>query len=312
MSRSHNDQLLITGLEPMSLQNLFASLQSEKHAPKIVAQTHTAFVVATPFFFHVIRLARQLSESIAGDFARRHPLDETAVTQFLSALTLLHSIRCLVFDQGNSATAPADPLFHGSPQTRSKQVNVRSCALMMVFSYTSLVLALHRELARRAATPPAASAPMAMGQWAAERIDLLRRQVCEMARFAVEEVARVLPGLPSLPHLTHIYHPALIASAQFCLEDAVPERAGIIEAIVDALKLVGYSWTLPPGLVERLEACVGTPRAEPAAFVEDSMLMDMFPSPLDSNWMEIFMMPFGGERHGQHERVITSDGTQTQ
>ncbi|KAJ7493654.1 hypothetical protein FB451DRAFT_1360426 [Mycena latifolia] len=309
---SHNDQLLITGLEPMSLQNLLSSLQSEKEAPKIVEQRNTAFAVATPFFFHVIRLARQLSESIVGDFARRHPLDETAVTQFLSALTLLHSIRCLVFDQGDPATAPADPLFYGSLRTRSKQVNVRSCALMMVFSYTTLVLALHRELARRAAMPPAASAPMAMGQWAAGRIDLLRRQVCEMARFAVEEVARTLPDLPSLPHLTHIYHRALVGAAEFCLEDAVPERVGVIEAIVDALKLVGYAWTLPPGLVERLEACVGTPRAEPPAFVEDPMLMDMFPSPLDSNWMEMFMMPFGGEGQGQHERAVAPDGTQTQ
>ncbi|KAJ7493656.1 hypothetical protein FB451DRAFT_447261 [Mycena latifolia] len=306
---SHNDQLLITGFEPVSLENLFASLQSGKQAPK---QQHPAFTATSPFVFHVTLLARQLYETITGDFARRHPLDETAVTQFLSALTLLHSIRCLVFDQGDPATAPVDPLFHGSPHTLTKQVNIHSCALTMVFSYTTLVLALHRELARRASLTPTTSTPIAMGQWAAQRIDLLRRQVCEMARFAVEEVARTLPGLPSLPLFTHIYHSALVATAQFCLEDVVPERVGVIEAIVDALKLVGYSWTLPPGLVERLEACVGTPRAEPPAFVEDSMLMDMFPSSLDSSWMEMFMMPLGGEGQVQHEPAIALDGTQTQ
>ncbi|KAJ7500013.1 hypothetical protein FB451DRAFT_1358990 [Mycena latifolia] len=301
---SHNDQLLITGIETMSLQNLLDSMQKTMRAPKLAAEMPMAMIAMRPFPFHIIRLGRQLSETITGDFARRRPLDETAVAEFLGALGLLHSICTLVFDAGEPTTGPADvdaaPFFLGSPHTRSMQANVRSCALIMTCSDTTLVLALYRELARRAGVPPAA-ADGAAGRWAAEHACLLHRQVREMAGHAVATLARALPRLPSLPHLTHIYRPALVAAAQFCLAEAVPGRAGVIEAIADALKLVGYAWTLPPGLVERLEACIGTPRPPPLAFVEDAMLMDMFPAP---NGMEMFMVPFGGEG-------IAPNGTQT-
>lgn len=85
--------------------------------------------------------------------------------------------------------------------------------------------------------------------------------------------------------------------------------------ISGALKLVGYSWTLPAGLVERLDACVDAQHAfgdtqqqqAYADFGDDAMLMDMFPTPLDSNfmgtdgnwpWMAMFTMPTGTV-HGQ-------------
>ncbi|KAJ7500012.1 hypothetical protein FB451DRAFT_1549465 [Mycena latifolia] len=293
---SHNDQLLISGVETTSLQNLLESMRKTIRAPKLAAEVPMAFVVMHPLLFHIIRLGRQLSETITGDFARRHPLDETAVAEFLGALDLLHSIRSLAFDAGELATGAADaaPVFLGLPHTRSMQANVRSSALVMTLSDTTLVLALYRELARRAGVSPAA-ADGAVGRWTAERAGLLHRQVREMAGHAVAELARALPRLPSLPHLTHVLRPALVAAAQFCLAEAVPERAGVIEAIADALKLVGYAWTLPPGLVERLEACIGTPRPAPLAFVDDAMLMDMFPTP---NGMETFMVAFGGEGIG--------------
>ncbi|KAJ6570842.1 hypothetical protein DFH09DRAFT_1312881 [Mycena vulgaris] len=200
-----------------------------------------------------------LSETITGDFARRHPLNEAAVSEMLSALTLLHLIRCLVFDQTEPDTTPADPMFLGSPFTRGTDVNLRTCTHILIFSRATLVLALHRELARRATEPPAAGAPM--GHWAAERLELLRRHAREMAHFTAEEVAATLRFIPSLPHLTQLDRGALVAWAQFCLGEAALERVSVIEAISEALKLVGYSWMLPPGLMERLEAYVNTHRA---------------------------------------------------
>ncbi|KAJ7123584.1 hypothetical protein C8R44DRAFT_852464 [Mycena epipterygia] len=375
---SHNDQLLIAGSAPLSLQDLFAGVQAtlqaskEPDLPNGTLQipdpyAHIVFRIMRPFGFHVTCLARQLSETIAGDFARRQPLDEPAVNSFLSGVTLLRSIRASILDETeaepNTNTAPvppdASPLFHRSPQTdaRGTDVNKRSCAM--------LVLALHRELMRRASLALAAStsaasssaasssssskgAQVQMGtgaQWASERLDVLRRQTRELAGFELADVARALRVLPSLPHLTHLGHGALVACAQFCLDEAdevggvpiTPEQALVMDAISDALKLVGYSWTLPAGLVERLDACLAARRAFDDAqqqqqqqggnayeqqqqayadFGDDALFMDMdmFPTPLDGNfpdmamaadgggwpWMGMFMAPMGmGSVHGQ-------------
>ncbi|KAJ7769576.1 hypothetical protein DFH07DRAFT_938206 [Mycena maculata] len=295
---SHNDQLLITGVEPLSLQSLFVSVQTTLQGPNTSPQKHVLFTILHPFLFHVTRLARQLSETITGDFARRHPLDETSATEFLSALTILHSIRSLVFDQSDLDSYPADPLFQ-SRHTRGAHVDLRTCAHMMTFASAKLVFALHSELSRRAALPMVASGRGVLtSQWAAERLDLLRRQAREMAGFAVEEVARAVRFLASLPHLTHLERGGLIASAQFCLDEGdaaggvAPERAVAIEAISDALKLIGYSWELPQGLVERLDAYVDTHRGASPSFGDDSMFLNMFPPPMD-NWMSMFTVPYG-------------------
>ncbi|KAJ7153049.1 hypothetical protein C8R43DRAFT_1187697 [Mycena crocata] len=291
--RSHNDQLLITGVEPLTLHNLFASVQTILQSPKKPHQQHMVFTIMRPFAFHVTRLARQLSETITGDFARRHPLNETAVNEFLSSLTLLHSIHSFVLDPEELEKYPAaDPLFYLSPQMRSNHINLRACAHILTLGRATLVLALHRELSRRASL----AATGTPDPWAAERLDLLSLQTREMAGFALEEVARGLQFLSSLPHITHLQRGGLIAWGQFCLEEAdvvggaTPERAAVIETISDALKLVGYSWALPTGLVERLDAYVGTDHASAPSFADDSLLLDMFPAPLGRHsWM--FIVP---------------------
>ncbi|KAJ7123587.1 hypothetical protein C8R44DRAFT_875776 [Mycena epipterygia] len=384
---SHNDQLLIAGSAPLSLQDVFAGVQATLQASKepdppnetlILQIPHShipvVFKIMRPFEFHVTRLARQLSETIAGgaypffakaiskyivdpacaDFARRQPLDEPAVNSFLSGVTLLRSIRASILNEAesepepNTNTAPAptppdaSPLFHRSPQAdaRGTDVNKRVCAYIMTFSCATLVLALHRELTRRASVALAAStssaaavasasskgaAPAHMGtgaQGASERLDVLRRQTRELAGFALADVARALRVLPSLPHLTHVECGALMACAQFCLDEAdeaggvpiTPEQALVMDAISDALKLVGYSWTLPAGLVERLDACVAAQRAfgdtqrqqqqggnayeqqqTYSDFGDDAMFMDMFPTPLDGNSTDMAMAADGGE-----------------
>ncbi|KAJ7123595.1 hypothetical protein C8R44DRAFT_852470 [Mycena epipterygia] len=350
---SHNDQLLIAGSAPLSLQDLFAGVQAKLQASKDPdppneilqipdPQIPIVFKITLPFEFHVTRLARQLSETIAGDFARRQPLDEPAVNSFLSGVTLLRSIRASILDEAepepepNTNTAPvppdASPFFHRSPQAeaRGTDVNKRVCA--------TLVLALHRELTRRdsvarAASTSAAASSAQLGkgaaqahmgtgaQWASERLDVLRRQTRELAGFALADVARALRILPSLPHLTHLQCGVLVVCAQFCLDEAdeakaggvpiTPEQALVMDAISDALKLVGYSWTLPAGLVERLDARLAAQRAFGdtqqqqgadayeqqqvyANFGDNALSMDMIPTPLDGNFMDTAMAADGG------------------
>ncbi|KAF7372478.1 Zn(2)-C6 fungal-type transcriptional factor [Mycena venus] len=57
---SHHDQLLITGRDPLSLQNLFVSLQSAMQERK--EQPLIPFTAMRSYFFHVTRLARDLYE----------------------------------------------------------------------------------------------------------------------------------------------------------------------------------------------------------------------------------------------------------
>ncbi|KAF7343905.1 Zn(2)-C6 fungal-type transcriptional factor [Mycena venus] len=271
--------------------------------------------VSSPDLFHVTRLARDLYEKITGDFARRHPLDEGSITEFISSLDHLHSIRSLIFDREDE-NYPGDSLFNPSAQRRDVHLNLRSCAYIMTFSRATLVLGLHRELVRRAAISSSSSPAIGLAaadHWAAERLVLLRRQVSEMADLALGEIARGLRTMPSLPHIAHLHRDNVVAWAEFCLDEAdaagsvSPERAAIIETISEALKLVGYSWLLPPGLVERLDAYVDTHRPSgslPPVFSEDSMFLDMFPAPLDNNWVSMFTVPPGNEAFSAQGRYL--------
>ncbi|KAF7343909.1 Zn(2)-C6 fungal-type transcriptional factor [Mycena venus] len=262
---SHHDQLLITGRDPLSLQNLLVSLQSAMRERK--EQPLIPFTAIRPYLFHVTRLARDLYENITGDFARRHPLDEGSIAEFISSLNHLHSIRSLIFDREDE-NYRVDSLFCPSAQKRGLQLNLQSCAYIMIFSRAALVLGLHRELVHRAAISSSSPAigPATVDRWAAERLALLRRQVSEMVDLALGEIARALRTMPSLPHLAHIHHGNVVAWAEFCLDEADAagsvslERAAIIETISEALKLIGYSWPLPSELVERLDRYVDTHR----------------------------------------------------
>ncbi|KAJ6450756.1 hypothetical protein C8R45DRAFT_1083833 [Mycena sanguinolenta] len=313
---SHHDQLLLTGKDVVSLENLFGSIQSMMRVRK--EQPLIPFTAMRPYMFHVTRLARELYETITGDFARRHPLDEGAITEFIVSLNQLHSIRSLAFDQeeqvcpGDSLVGPADHRRQGV------HLNFHSCAYIMAFSRATLVLALHRELVRRLVlSPPLPITAPPAEHWRAERLALLRRQVGEMADSTVDDIARSLRFLPSLPHIAHTNRGAVLGWAEFCLEEAdaqrrvTPERAATIEIISEALKLIGYSWPLPTRLIERLDAYVAMHRSSSAnplsfssfsTFSEDSMFVDMFSTPLDNNWM--FTAPSTTGNESENEVVF--------
>ncbi|KAF8214414.1 hypothetical protein K438DRAFT_1955467 [Mycena galopus ATCC 62051] len=298
---SHHDQLLITGRDPLAeILTIQSMVQARKEQPLV------PLTVMRPYFFHVTRLARELYETITGDFARRHPLDERAITDFIASLNHLHAIRALIFDH-DEEIHPSDILFCPTPAQRSLRLNLRSCAYIMTLSRAVLVLALHRELVRRAALaiPQSASAlgnGVTAVDWAAERLALLRRQVQETANITMTDVARALRFMPSLPHLQR---GNVIAWAEFCLEAAeaagtvLPEGAATIKSFSEALKLMGYSWPLPTGLVERLDVCVAPHHPSPPpplSFSEDSMFVDMFPALLD---MSVFTASFDGDAFPQ-------------
>ncbi|KAK7022130.1 Zn(2)-C6 fungal-type transcriptional factor [Favolaschia claudopus] len=314
---SSHDQLLIMGPEPLSLQNLFASIQSVVQKRK--EQPLIPFTVLRPCDYSSSSELDRVTQNLFADYARRHPLDESCIMDFISALNHLNAICSLIFNHEDE-TYPSDSL-HCPPAATDSRLNLRSCAYIMTLSRTTLVLALHRELVRRARALPSASIPSSFAtytspaqvvqaqaqadQWAAERIALLARQVHAMADLAVTEVASALRTMPSLPHMAHSHRGVVVEWAEFCISEAEangsvsPERSATMQTLSEALKLIGYSWPLPSGLVERLDGFLQTQRLRQnpsnsipvQSLVEESMFLDMFPAPLDNNWTSVFTLP---------------------
>ncbi|KAJ7432384.1 hypothetical protein B0H11DRAFT_2209656 [Mycena galericulata] len=167
---TRNDQLLMTSAEPPSLTQLIESFQTTLQQTADTRLPHIAFRIILPFAYHVAHLARELSETITGDYARRSALSDSAVTRFLASLTTLQAFRALVFTQlGPDLELQPDPPEQradgskSSPsdaRTHNVNVNVRACAAAMALGDTALVLALYQEMEYRAAPPAPPLAPI--------------------------------------------------------------------------------------------------------------------------------------------------------
>lgn len=153
------------------------------------------------------------------------------MTDILARIKFLQKIQQLLFGQYEPELQPdISPnryfFFMPSQPHAPQGVNVRACAHAM-HVWTTLVLALHRALARRAAE---LNAP--------QQDQLLAQEVRALAWVAVAELARTLSYIPSLGHLTHLHYTSLHLWAEFCLDEA------------DALGGV------PPGCTDIFETCV--------------------------------------------------------
>ncbi|KAJ7505374.1 hypothetical protein B0H11DRAFT_418311 [Mycena galericulata] len=285
---THNDQLLITGSEPPSLEQLLTSLQV-MHQTSKKPFGGLAFTAVRPVLFHVTGLARDLHDKITGDYARRHPIAEVAVVRFLASLSILQSIVTMVFSEilgidGGVSPFRAFPTLE-PPVRHGEHDTLRACGYAIAIGYMSLVLALHREMERRAT----AGAGAVQDPWAQERSGVLRRQAYELASATVADVARTLRLLPSLPHLAHIAWSNLQGWAEFVLAEAdtagtiPPARVQVFEVLVAALKLTGYSWDIPhlSVLIDRMEGYVAQHRNP--SFADNSAIAHVFP--LDDSWM---------------------------
>ncbi|KAJ7655805.1 hypothetical protein DFH06DRAFT_1200944 [Mycena polygramma] len=290
---THNDQLLICGPEPPSLESLLASLESSPHNSSLTS----LWTSMKPYLFHVTSLARQLSETIAGDYARVTPLSEGAVIKFLSSLSLMHSILSILLEQVDAAITSATD--NHSPfilEDTNVDVVARASAYAAVFGFTGLVLPFYRELEYRENNDQPGQSERTR-----ERLRLLRVQAHEMAVLGARELVRSLRYLPRI-HYTPAHWTTISDWADFCAEEAEsraalsPESARDLETILNELKLLGYSLDVvstPRGitLIERLEAHVNRTLLAPAppppcGYLDPTLLTDMF-LPLDAGWMDV-------------------------
>ncbi|KAJ6472669.1 hypothetical protein C8R47DRAFT_1145803 [Mycena vitilis] len=290
---THNDQLLICGPEPPSLEGLLASLESLPQNSSL----NSLWTSMKPYLFHVTSLARQLSETIAGDYARVSSLSEGAVIKFLSSLSLMHSILSILLEQVDAAITSATD--NHSPfilEDTNVDVVARASAYAAVFGFTGLVLPFYRELEYRENNDQPGQSERTR-----ERLRLLRVQAHEMAVLGARELVRSLRYLPRI-HYTPVHWATISDWADFCAEEAEshaalsPENARDLETILNELKLLGYSLDVvstPRGtaLIERLEAHVNRAHSAPAPpppceFLDPALLTNMF-LPLDVAWMDV-------------------------
>ncbi|KAJ7044064.1 hypothetical protein C8F04DRAFT_1071477 [Mycena alexandri] len=251
---THLDQLLANGSESPPLEEFLQSLQAMRQTPKNSADL--VFSSVRHYMFHVTRLARDLQENIAGDYARRRPFALGAVMKFLSSLSILQSILTLVLDQ-LELCPDAELLFldHQKPSSYHEENSLRACGFAVTAGFAGLVLALRSEIKYRTTT----EAHTVDDRWLQERTDVLRRQVHELASFTVGMVVRAMRLLPSLPHLAHLGWIGVQDWAEFCLTEPTgavdPE---VFKTLIAALKLSGYSWNMPRSseLIEQMEACL--------------------------------------------------------
>ncbi|KAJ7512851.1 hypothetical protein B0H11DRAFT_2182185 [Mycena galericulata] len=292
------DQLLITGEEPPSLESILQFLRPMVQTSKKAA-AQMVFSAIRPILFHVTRLSRELSLKITGDHARRLPVSEASVINFISALAILQSIASLCFTQVDFQVDPSPFILSGirPVHLRSIDEHVRSCASAISMGFTGLVLALHHEMEYRAT---ADTCDGTHSQWELGRTALLRQQAHAMASAAVEDVGRTLKLMPWPPHIMHVGWSGIHGWALFCLNEAdaigrIPQgRVVAFECILDTLKALAYSriHAQSSALIDRMEAHV-TAYKDTDAFLNGASALSDMSFPLDNTWMGLLSMDMG-------------------
>ncbi|KAJ7627965.1 hypothetical protein DFH06DRAFT_1304363 [Mycena polygramma] len=240
-----HDQIMLAGPEPPPLDALLASVESSKKPGLQVV-----WPSMNPFAFHVACLARQLSETINGDFARLRPLSESAALKFLNSLTLLHAFASFLLARISAAIGTSNATATSRPfDDASADGIARMCAYGLAVSFAALALPFYRELNLSLSCPspslfhpdPARPEPEPR---VAERLRAVRRQARELALEAVRELARALRWLPRvhwMPKNWHVVGPL----AEFCVEEGEGADGEVsredFQTIAHELKLLGYA-----------------------------------------------------------------------
>ncbi|KAJ7032818.1 hypothetical protein C8F04DRAFT_1396462 [Mycena alexandri] len=230
-----NDQLLLCGPEAQSLTMIIVSLKKFPQIPNL----SLLWSLLKSYLSHVITLSRQLSDTIAGDYARTNPLSESAIISFISSLVQMHTALTLILDH---VDASIDPLSNNNSPLVLDNV-ARTCAYGSIFGFIGLVLPFYRELQYRETCDAEV-----LGYHTRNRLLLLCAQAHELAVLGVRELARCLRYLPKV-HYMPVHWSTIFTWAEFCAEEAEsvsaaglsPECARDIEIIVNELKLLGYS-----------------------------------------------------------------------
>ncbi|KAJ3763282.1 hypothetical protein EV360DRAFT_66431 [Lentinula raphanica] len=256
-----NDEYLLCGEDPTTLEQILSVL-----SPDSVVAT-PIFNVMRPMCFHLIHLARDISETLAGAYARRHPLNETKITHHLRILDLVHSAISCGLGQMQRLRSTADEEFFQK---------MRYCAYPLMHGWSSLVLLVFEELKGRRGHIRLTEVDLAMGT---SSLDSLYSQARLMTSQAALELAESLQEVPGLSRLTHMNYGDLKRWPKFLLEDATDlnaaQRVWALERFRDGLSLAGFSWVDRSGTVEAIDAYLASCRMDEIVAGSSSLLLSL-------------------------------------
>ncbi|KAJ3868217.1 hypothetical protein EV359DRAFT_60860 [Lentinula novae-zelandiae] len=230
---TYNDELLLCGEDRTSLEQILNVLSVDS----VVATP--IYAVLRPMCIHVIHLAREISETLTGAFARRHSINEIKLCDQLKTLDLLHS-----------AVASGVGQMHRLRDTVDEDTyqKMRFCAYPLIHAWGSLVLLVFNELKRRRELIRLTEVdPVTGSSRPSSRFDSLYLRVRSMSSIAVLEVAESLEEVPTLTRLTHMNFDDLKKWSWFLLGDvdmndlSTAQRTWALERFRDGLSLAGFS-----------------------------------------------------------------------
>nr|GAT48560.1 predicted protein [Mycena chlorophos] len=260
-----NDQLLLAGPEPPPLDAQLSSLQ------KAAQNLSVIWTSTRPFMYHVVTLARQLSETITGDYPRLERLSEAAVLNFINALTLMQSIVLILLEKIDAALISAGPgVGMGVPppptvlDNTSVDGTARAAGHALTFGLAGLVLPLYHELRHRDTTDTASSSLndahnntrlnlslTFSHERTRSRFRLMHAQVHEMAvhEMAVSTARVFVRGLAYLPrvHYAPMHWASVCTWAEFCVaeaevkEEVAEDEMNDLYTLCHELRLLAYS-----------------------------------------------------------------------
>ncbi|KAJ7138645.1 hypothetical protein C8R46DRAFT_1201161 [Mycena filopes] len=265
---SPQDQMLLCGAEQPSMDSLLASIQSD------LSPVGVPWASMTPYTFHVTTLARQLYDTVIGDYARANPVAEPDVERLLRAFTTMHAVLTLTLARIDAVLADSH-----EPDGAGEML-ARAYGYGNVFGFSGLVLPFYSALRERRSAPStntkntfAASAAESWG-YATEH----ERRAHELALQGLHLLARGMRYLAPI-HYSPVHWATIRAYAEFGVEEADGAGAGAgaggvvgledardLATLADEIKLLGYSLEIvstPPvcALLERLEGHVNPSRA---------------------------------------------------
>ncbi|GAA6015813.1 hypothetical protein JCM10207_008805 [Rhodosporidiobolus poonsookiae] len=206
MNLTRADELLFVGGEPPEMPAYIKGLQHTLERPV----DRTLWPDLKPYCLLFLKTARELTTNLLGAHVRRLPLDEHAVLQSLSALHDLHAaadglsqIVLRLLDQYQPMAVNFFPAaIAGSGKIRMNRAgSLGAMRCLAIFTWTSLVLPLYREMRRRSQLNHqhrslSFDSTSASQRLSAERVETYVRQARELCFLAVEPLAECLVTAP--------------------------------------------------------------------------------------------------------------------
>ncbi|ORY90311.1 hypothetical protein BCR35DRAFT_323738 [Leucosporidium creatinivorum] len=269
---STSDQMMLHGDDNMSVEQLETMLSDKS----TMREQQPIFASLRPYGIYVIEIARQIDDNISGAFARRRPLSDKTLTSCLTSINRLGVLYTHLSDRLHLQRPT--PHFSFFPPIvnieHDLQAILQSVRVFYALGYSAAVLSLHSELERRArveSQPAAGETESAVERRERERVELVRRQVRDMAREAAREWARASGDLPSVAHATHVRflnteHWALVLLEEVRETGVLSlENARALESILFVLKITGFS-NVDPSLQPLINAIEHQLRPSTEAF----------------------------------------------